>query len=164
DAHPLRLWKASAEIEASQGEVLNRILREQNIWDKNFQQSKVIEALDKHTEIYHYTTQSAVSQPPRDYVVQRSWQADIHTGTCVLAAASVEHAGAMCEGIRGEVMACQYLIQTTGLRKTRLTHICRTDSRGRTPEWYNKVFGHQHAAELLRIQDSFKPEMKETKI
>ncbi|KAK6474942.1 rho GTPase-activating protein 7-like isoform X1 [Huso huso] len=164
DAHPLRLWKASAEIEASQGEVLNRILREQNIWDKNFQQSKVIEALDKHTEIYHYTTQSAVSQPPRDYVVQRSWQADIHTGTCVLAAASVEHAGALCEGIRGEVMACQYLIQTTGLRKTRLTHICRTDSRGRTPEWYNKVFGHQHAAELLRIRDSFKPEMKETKI
>lgn len=59
----------------------------------------------------------------------RSWQADIHTGTCVLAAASVEHAGALCEGIRGEVMACQYLIQTTGLRKTRLTHICRTDSR-----------------------------------
>ncbi|KAK6475635.1 rho GTPase-activating protein 7-like isoform X1 [Huso huso] len=164
DAHPLRLWKASAEIEASQGEVLNRILREQNIWDKNFQQSKVIEALDKHTEIYHYTTQSAVSQPPRDYVVQRSWQADIHTGTCVLAAASVEHAGALCEGIRGEVMACQYLIQTTGLRKTRLTHICRTDSRGRTPEWYNKVFGHQLAAELLRIRDSFKPEMKETKI
>ncbi|XP_058852523.1 rho GTPase-activating protein 7-like isoform X2 [Acipenser ruthenus] len=164
DAHPLRLWKATAEIEASQGEVLNRILREQNIWDKNFQQSKVIEALDKHTEIYHYTTQSAVSQPPRDYVVQRSWQADIHTGTCVLAAASVEHAGALCEGIRGEVMACQYLIQPTGLRKTRLTHICRTDSRGRTPEWYNKVFGHQLAAELLRIRDSFKPEMKETKI
>ncbi|KAK1161319.1 rho GTPase-activating protein 7-like isoform X1 [Acipenser oxyrinchus oxyrinchus] len=164
DAHPLRLWKASAEIEASQGEVLNRILREQNIWDKNFQQSKVIEALDKHTEIYHYTTQSAVPQPPRDYVVQRSWQADIPTGTCVLAAASVEHAGALCEGIRGEVMACQYLIQTTGLRKTRLTHICRTDSRGRTPEWYNNVFGHQLAAELLRIRDSFKPEMKETKI
>ncbi|MGH0184709.1 UNVERIFIED_CONTAM: hypothetical protein FKN15_016109, partial [Acipenser sinensis] len=79
DAHPLRLWKASAEIEASQGEVLNRILREQNIWDKNFQQSKVIEALDKHTEIYHYTTQSAVSQPPRDYVVQR-----LNTGNCAM--------------------------------------------------------------------------------
>ncbi|XP_041122562.1 rho GTPase-activating protein 7-like isoform X2 [Polyodon spathula] len=129
DAHPLRLWKASAEIEASQGEVLDRILREQNIWDKNFQQSKVIEALDNHTEIYQYTTQSTVPQPPRDYIVQRTWQADTHTGTCVLAAVSVEHAGVLCEGIRGEVMACQYLIQTTGLRKTRLTHICRTDSR-----------------------------------
>ncbi|XP_041078882.1 rho GTPase-activating protein 7-like isoform X2 [Polyodon spathula] len=164
DAHPLRIWKASAEIEASQEEVLNRILREQNIWDKNLQQSKVIEALDNHTEIYHYTTQSAVPQPPRDYVVQRTWQADTHTGTCVLAAVSVQHAGALCEGIRGEVLACQYLIQTTGLRKTRLTHICRTDSRGRTPEWYNKVFGHQLAAELLRVRDSFKPEMKETKI
>lgn len=40
-------------------------------------------------------------------------------------------------------------------------------SRGRSPEWYNKVFGHLCAMELARIRDSFlalSPNGPETKI
>lgn len=29
--------------------------------------------------------------------------------------------------------------------------------RGRTPEWYNKAFGHLCAAEAARIRNSFQP-------
>lgn len=39
--------------------------------------------------------------------------------------------------------------------------------RGRSPEWYNKVFGHLCAMELVRIRDSFpvlSPSGPETKI
>lgn len=39
--------------------------------------------------------------------------------------------------------------------------------RGRSPEWYNKVFGHLCAMELARIRDSFpalSPNGPETKI
>lgn len=31
------------------------------------------------------------------------------------------------------------------------------DFRGRTPEWYNKAFGHLCAAEAARIRNSFQP-------
>lgn len=40
-------------------------------------------------------------------------------------------------------------------------------SRGRSPEWYNRVFGHLCAMELARIRDSFpalSPTGPETKI
>lgn len=40
-------------------------------------------------------------------------------------------------------------------------------SRGRSPEWYNRVFGHLCAMELARIRDSFpalSPNGPETKI
>lgn len=39
--------------------------------------------------------------------------------------------------------------------------------RGRTPDWYNKAFGHLCAAEAARIRNSFQPlitEGPETKI
>lgn len=41
------------------------------------------------------------------------------------------------------------------------------DFRGRTPDWYNKAFGHLCAAEAARVRNSFQPlitEGPETKI
>lgn len=35
--------------------------------------------------------------------------------------------------------------------------ICIFDFRGRTPDWYNKAFGHLCAAEAARIRNSFQP-------
>eukprot|EP00061_Rhincodon_typus_P010186 g34279.t1 len=52
DGHPLRLWKVSVEVEAPPSVVLNRVLRERHLWDDDLLQWKVVESLDKQTEIF----------------------------------------------------------------------------------------------------------------
>ncbi|XP_029439971.1 rho GTPase-activating protein 7-like isoform X2 [Rhinatrema bivittatum] len=155
DVHPVRLWKVSAEIEASPKVILQHILREQHAWDPNLVQAKVIKTLDEETEIYHYTTASLSPLPLREYVVLRTWRTDPQSGTCVLAATSVHDEGVMISGTLGHVLLCQHLLEATGPQKSRVTHVCRIDTRGRTTEWYNRVFGHMCAAEIARIKDAF---------
>ncbi|XP_053145830.1 rho GTPase-activating protein 7-like isoform X2 [Hemicordylus capensis] len=156
DNYHVRLWKASVEIDAVPKVVLHRVLMEQHLWEPSLQQAKVLEILDDETDIYHYTTESMSPLPPRDYVVLRTWRTDPQSGTCILAATSIDSEGAIVSGILANVLLCQYLIEVVGTHKSKVTHLCRIDTRGRTPEWYKKAFGHICAAELIRIKDSFK--------
>lgn len=71
DGHPLKLWKAAVEVEAPPSVVLNRVLRERHLWDEDFVQWKVVETLDKQTEIYQYVLNSMAPHPSRDFVVLR---------------------------------------------------------------------------------------------
>ncbi|KAG8439181.1 hypothetical protein GDO86_005412 [Hymenochirus boettgeri] len=155
DDFPVRLWKASTEIEAAPFAVLQHILREQHTWDPHLQQCKIIETLDEDTEIYYYVTESMAPLPFREYVVLRTWRKDPQSGTCILAATSIEYEDLPINGILGHVILCQHLIENIGTQKCKVTHSCRTDTRGRTTEWYNRVFGHMCATEILRIKDSF---------
>uniref|UniRef100_A0A8D2QNB7 StAR-related lipid transfer protein 13 n=1 Tax=Zosterops lateralis melanops TaxID=1220523 RepID=A0A8D2QNB7_ZOSLA len=168
DGNPLRLWKASVEVEAPPSVVLNRVLRERHLWDEDFLQWKVVESLDKQTEVYQYVLNSMAPHPVRDFVVLRTWRTDLPKGMCMLVATSVEHEEAPLMGaVRAIVMDSQYLIEPCGSGKARLTHICRIDLKGHSPEWYNKGFGHLCAAEVARIRNSFQPliaEGPETKI
>ncbi|XP_065450361.1 stAR-related lipid transfer protein 13 isoform X4 [Chrysemys picta bellii] len=168
DGNPLRLWKASVEVEAPPSVVLNRVVRERHLWDEDFLQWKVVETLDKQTEIYQYVLNSMAPHPGRDFVVLRTWRTDLPKGVCTLVAVSVEHEEApLIGGVRAIVMDSQYLIEPCGSGKSRLTHVCRIDLKGHSPEWYNKVFGHLCAAEVARIRNSFQPllaEGPETKI
>uniref|UniRef100_A0A8C8RQ67 StAR related lipid transfer domain containing 13 n=1 Tax=Pelusios castaneus TaxID=367368 RepID=A0A8C8RQ67_9SAUR len=168
DGNPLRLWKAAVEVEAPPSVVLNRVLRERHLWDEDFVQWKTIEILDKQTEIYQYVLNSMAPHPSRDFVVLRTWRTDLPKGVCTLVAISVEHEEApLMGGVRAVVMDSQYLIEPCGSGKSRLTHVCRIDLKGHSPEWYNKVFGHLCAAGVARIRDSFQPltaEGPETKI
>ncbi|XP_064442276.1 stAR-related lipid transfer protein 13 isoform X3 [Mirounga angustirostris] len=168
DGHPLKLWKASVEVEAPPSVVLNRVLRERHLWDEDFVQWKVVETLDKQTEIYQYVLNSMAPHPSRDFVVLRTWKTDLPKGMCTLVSLSVEHEEAqLMGGVRAVVMDSQYLIEPCGSGKSRLTHICRIDLKGHSPEWYNKGFGHLCAAEVARIRNSFQPliaEGPETKI
>ncbi|XP_043848735.1 stAR-related lipid transfer protein 13 isoform X2 [Dromiciops gliroides] len=168
DGNPLRLWKASVEVEAPPSVVLNRVLRERHLWDEDFVQWKVVETLDKQTEIYQYVLNSMAPHPSRDFVVLRTWKTDLPKGMCTLVSISVEHEEAhLMGGVRAVVMDSQYLIEPCGSGKSRLTHICRIDLKGHSPEWYNKGFGHLCAAEVARIRNSFQPiiaEGPETKI
>lgn len=89
--------------------------------------------------------------------------------------------------VRGVVLESQYLLEPCGTGRTRLTHISRVDlrcrqtssaliveasiniaiinvplfcsscSRGRSPEWYNKAFGHLCVNEAQMIRSSFLP-------
>ncbi|XP_053564425.1 stAR-related lipid transfer protein 13 isoform X2 [Bombina bombina] len=168
DGNPLRTWKVSVEVEAPPSVVLNRILREQHIWDDDFMQSKIIEALDNQTEVYQYVINSMAPHPAKDFVVLRSWRTDLPKGTCTLAAISVEHEEApLIGGVRAAVLDARYLIEPCGSGKSKLTHIYRVDLKGHCPEWYNKCFGHLCASEALRIRNSFRQltaEGPETKI
>ncbi|KAK1168151.1 stAR-related lipid transfer protein 13-like isoform X2 [Acipenser oxyrinchus oxyrinchus] len=168
DGNPLRLWKVSVEVEAPPSVVLNRVLRERHLWDDDFLQWKVIETLDKQTEIFQYVLNSMAPHPSRDFLVLRSWRTDLPKGTCALVVISVDHEEAPpIGGVRAVVLDSQYLLEPCGSGKSRLTHICRMDLKGRTPDWYSKAFGHLCATEAARIRNSFHPltaEGPETKI
>ncbi|NWX13163.1 STA13 protein, partial [Aegotheles bennettii] len=168
DGHPLRLWKVSTEVEAPPATVLHRVLRERHLWDEDLLQSRVVEALDKNMEVYHYVMDSMAPHPRRDCVVLRRWRTDLPRGACLLISISVEHDKLPVEGgVKAIMLMSQYLMEPSAMGRSKVTHICRADLRGRSPEWYNKVFGHLCAMELARIRDSFpalSPNGPETKI
>uniref|UniRef100_A0A8C2FK35 StAR-related lipid transfer protein 13 n=1 Tax=Cyprinus carpio TaxID=7962 RepID=A0A8C2FK35_CYPCA len=168
DGNPLRRWRVSVEVEAPPSVVLNRVLRERHLWDVDLMNWKVCEVLDRQTEVFQYVLNCMPPHPSRDFVVLRSWRTDLPRGTCSLVSLSIEHEDCPpIGGIRAIVMESNYLLEPCGSGKSRLTHICRVDLKGRTPEWYNKAFGHLCAAEAARIRNSFQPihtEGPETKI
>ncbi|XP_057177343.1 stAR-related lipid transfer protein 13 isoform X2 [Triplophysa rosa] len=168
DGTPLRQWRVSAEVEAPPSVLLNRILRERHLWDGNLLQWKVLETLDKQTEVYQYVLNSMAPHPSKDFVVLRTWRTDLPKGVCVLVSVSIDREdGAQLGGGRGVVLESQYLLEPCGSGKSRLTHKCRVDLKGKSPEWYNKAFGHICATEAVHIRNSFQtvdPEGPETKI
>uniref|UniRef100_A0A8D3BM49 StAR-related lipid transfer protein 13 n=1 Tax=Scophthalmus maximus TaxID=52904 RepID=A0A8D3BM49_SCOMX len=157
DGNPLRQWRVCVEVPASPTEVLQRLLRERPLWQTDLQQEKVLEALDKQTDVYQYSCCNMAPQPDCDYVVLRSWRTDLMCkGSCALVCVSVEHDDSPRMGaVRGVVLESQYLLEPCGMERTRLTHISRVDLRGRSPEWYNKAFGHLCVNEAQRIRSSF---------
>ncbi|XP_034067544.1 LOW QUALITY PROTEIN: rho GTPase-activating protein 7-like [Gymnodraco acuticeps] len=155
DGYPLRLWKVTVEMPVGPEEVLTRVLREQGYWDEDLLESRVVETLDERTEVYQYVRNTMAPHPTRDHLVLRTWVTDLPKGACALVCTSVDHEGAPVVGVRANVLTSRYFIEPCGSNKSRLTHISRIDCRGRFPEWYNKLYGHQCAAEIARIRDSF---------
>ncbi|XP_012316254.1 stAR-related lipid transfer protein 8 [Aotus nancymaae] len=156
DGHPLRLWKVSTEVAAPPAVVLHRVLRERALWDEDLLRAQVLEALMPGVELYHYVTDSMAPHPCRDFVVLRMWRSDLPRGGCLLVSQSLDPEQPVPEsGVRALVLTSQYLMEPCGLGRSRLTHICRADLRGRSPDWYNKVFGHLCAMEVAKIRDSF---------
>ncbi|XP_029483491.2 rho GTPase-activating protein 7 isoform X1 [Oncorhynchus nerka] len=164
DGWPLRLWKGSIEVDAPQKEALQRVLREQGLWEKTLKQSAVVQTLTKDTEIYRYLLQGLGPRPPQEHLLLRTWQSDPSAGPVYVSAISTEHPEAPMEGVRAQVLSCLYLAEPLGTKRSRLTHLCRTDTRGRSKEWHNRVSGHLLASNLLAIRDSFRPDHSETKI
>ncbi|XP_043279165.1 rho GTPase-activating protein 7 isoform X2 [Venturia canescens] len=158
DGHPLRLWRVSTEVEAPPNELLHRVLRERHIWDPQLLKYRLVNKLDTNAEIFQYAAGNMSPLPARDYCVLRSWRNDLPKGACVVVETSVEHPDApvMLGGTRGIVLASRYLIEPCGSGKSRIMHLSRVDTKGRTPEWYNKSYGHIAALHLSKIRNSFK--------
>ncbi|XP_050447071.1 uncharacterized protein LOC126849353 isoform X2 [Cataglyphis hispanica] len=158
DGHPLRLWRVSTEVEAPPNELLHRVLRERHIWDPQLLKYRLVNKLDTNVEVFQYATGNMSPLPARDYCVLRSWRNDLPKGACVIVETSVEHPDApvMLGGTRGIVLASRYLIEPCGSGKSRIMHLSRVDTKGRTPEWYNKSYGHIAALHLSKIRNSFK--------
>ncbi|XP_036141122.1 rho GTPase-activating protein 7 isoform X2 [Monomorium pharaonis] len=158
DGHPLRLWRVSTEVEAPPNELLHRVLRERHIWDPQLLKYRLVTKLDTNVEVFQYATGNMSPLPARDYCVVRSWRNDLPKGACVIVETSVQHPDApvMLGGTRGIVLASRYLIEPCGSGKSRIMHLSRVDTKGRTPEWYNKSYGHIAALHLSKIRNSFK--------
>uniref|UniRef100_A0A7N6A900 StAR-related lipid transfer protein 13 n=2 Tax=Anabas testudineus TaxID=64144 RepID=A0A7N6A900_ANATE len=159
DGNPLRRWRVCVEVSATPGEVLLRLLKERHLWETELQQEKVLETLDKQTDVYQYSYRNIAPQPSCDFVVLRSWRTDLCKGSCALVCVSIEHDDSPRMGaVRGVVLESQYLLEPVGMGRTKLTHVSRVDLRGRSPEWYNKAFGHLCVNEAQRIRSSFQPQ------
>ncbi|XP_068958501.1 rho GTPase-activating protein 7-like isoform X2 [Petaurus breviceps papuanus] len=159
----LLLWKASVEVHAAPQAILQCVLRAQLSWDHTLQQAAVLEVLNEEADIYHYTVRSMTPLPAQEYVVLRTWKSHPQSNSYVIAATSVWCETAELHGVLGEVILCQYLIEMVGPEKSRVTHVCRKDTKGRTSKWYRNVFGHMCAAELLRLKDSFQSSNSDVK-
>ncbi|XP_038604414.1 stAR-related lipid transfer protein 8 [Tachyglossus aculeatus] len=160
-AAPRRAWKASSSVRASPGAVLQRVLRERALWDEDLLRERVLAVPGPDTDLYHYVTGSMAPHPHRDFLVLRRWRSDLPRGGCLLVSTSLEPGTPVPPlptlegGVRALLFTSQYLMEPCGPALTRLTHICRADLRGRSPDWYNKAFGHLCATEVARIRDSF---------
>ncbi|XP_015269478.1 PREDICTED: stAR-related lipid transfer protein 8 [Gekko japonicus] len=156
DGYPLRVWKVSTVVEAPPQAVLRRVLRERHLWDEDLLQGRVMEALGQNTEVYHHVADSMGPHPRREFVVLRRWHTDLPRGACLLVSLSLDHKKMPPEGgVRAVILTSQYLMEPLGMGCSKVTHICRADLRGRSPEWYSRVFGHLCAMELVRIRNSF---------
>ncbi|KAF7697386.1 rho GTPase-activating protein 7 isoform X1 [Silurus meridionalis] len=163
DGYPLPLWRGTVEVDAPHTDVFRRVLREHGQWQNDLQHSQV-ETLDKDLEIYQYTLQAVGTRPPLQHLLLRTWQSDPSSGPLFVAATSVEHADIPNTGVTARVLCCMFLVEPSGTKKSRLTHFCRTDTRGRSLEWCNKVGGHLLSSTLVAIRDSFKPKTKDVKL
>uniref|UniRef100_A0A3B4YX00 Si:dkeyp-23e4.3 n=1 Tax=Seriola lalandi dorsalis TaxID=1841481 RepID=A0A3B4YX00_SERLL len=165
DGCPLWMWRGSTEVDAPHKELLHRLLREQELWEGSLRQTAIIQTLSKDTEQkYKCKNFNFITSSSSPSSSSSTWQTDLTAGPLYLSSVSTEHPEVLAEGVRAQVHSCLYLLEPTGARKTRLTHLCRTDTRGRSQEWHSKVSGHLLASGLLSIRDSFRPEYKETKI
>lgn len=59
------------EIPATPEEVLNRIVKEQHLWDEDLLDAKVIETLDSQTDVYQFVQNNMAPHPARDHVILR---------------------------------------------------------------------------------------------
>uniref|UniRef100_A0A3Q4BKW7 Rho-GAP domain-containing protein n=1 Tax=Mola mola TaxID=94237 RepID=A0A3Q4BKW7_MOLML len=150
DGCPLWMWRGSVEVEAPQSELLHRLLREQELWEGGLRRPVVIQTLSEDAEVYRYVIQEQG---------HALWSREDGRGTAADVFLSVAS-----EGVRVHVHSCLYLLEPAGVRKTRLTHLCRTDTRGRSPEWHGKVSGHLLASGLQAIRASFGADLRESNI
>uniref|UniRef100_A0A3B3U6P9 Si:dkeyp-23e4.3 n=1 Tax=Poecilia latipinna TaxID=48699 RepID=A0A3B3U6P9_9TELE len=122
DGCPLWTWRGCVEVAAPQKELLHRLLREQPLWEANLRRAAVVRALSKDSEVYRYTLQG------RGHALGSTWQADSSCGPVYLSSMSTEVPEVQADGVRVQVHCCLYLLEPTGAIRTRLTHLCRTDT------------------------------------
>ncbi|KAJ3623347.1 hypothetical protein MTP99_019578 [Tenebrio molitor] len=157
DGHPLRLWKVAAEVEAPPVDVLHRIIRERHIWDPELHSAKIVSQIEKNCEIFQFVRRKIVPLPNEEYCVLRTWRTDLPKDSCLIIETSVEHQDAVAipNTARGNVLASRYLIEPCGSGRSKLLHLSRVDSMGKTPEWYQKNYGHICALFVANIVNSF---------
>jgi len=159
DGHPLKLWRCWTDVEAPPKELLNRVLRERDLWDEDVLKWRTIRRLGENGEVFQYVRNDMPPHPTRDYCIVRLWKTNLSElrGGCVLVETSVTVQEAPLMGGVGAVcLASRYLVEPSGAGRSRITYVARIDTRGRGKSWYNKVFGCSCARQVAKLRDSFR--------
>ncbi|KAM3723942.1 StAR-related lipid transfer protein [Dirofilaria immitis] len=159
DGHPLRFFRVWVDIEAPPKDILTRIVRERSVWDLQTINWRTVAILNaENCDVFQYVINDTPSHPTRDATVVRLWRTDMKElrGGCVLIERSVHSSETqLLGGLSAAVLSSQFLVEPIAGR-SRVTHITRTDLRGRSNVWYSKVYGKLIARQLSRLRDSFK--------
>ncbi|XP_051903964.1 rho GTPase-activating protein 7 isoform X2 [Hippocampus zosterae] len=165
---PLWTWRVSVEVEASQEVLLRRLLKEERPCGGGAGLGAVIQTLGECAHVCRYLRQGhdagLASCLPREDLLLRTWQSEASCGPLFVSSVSTQHPQVPPEGVRVHTHACLYLLEPTAASKTRLTHVCRTDTRGRSLAWHSKVSGHRMVAALLALKASFQGQHKENTV
>lgn len=75
DGCPLLMWRGTVDVDATKAELLHRLLRQPELWDRNLRQASVVQTLSKDTEVFHCLLQdlgqALGSRPPQEYLLLR---------------------------------------------------------------------------------------------
>ncbi|KAK5984482.1 Rho-GAP domain-containing protein [Trichostrongylus colubriformis] len=140
DCHPLKLFRVWIDVPAPPKQVMNRIMRERNVWDASVVNWRIIDVLHvPDTDLHHF---------------HRADLSEIR-GACAIAERSVQcNETQLLGGISAAVLDNRFLIEPKA-GHSRVTYLSRVDLRGRGPCWYNKVYGNMIARQMIRLRDSF---------
>ncbi|XP_037125969.1 rho GTPase-activating protein 7 [Syngnathus acus] len=163
---PLWTWRVSVEVDAGREVLLRRLL--ERPWDDDARRGSVIQALGERAHVYRYLRRGPdaglASCLPREHLLLRTWQPEATRDPLYVSSVSTQHPHVPPpEGVRVHTHACLYLLEASA-GKSRLTHLCRTDTRGRSPAWHRQVSGHRMVASLLAIKASIEGRHNETAV
>ncbi|KAM9781856.1 rho GTPase-activating protein 7 isoform X2 [Syngnathus typhle] len=162
---PLWTWRVSVEVDAGREVLLRRLL--ERPWDDDARRGSVIQALGERAHVYRYLRlgpdAGLASCLPREHLLLRTWQPEATRDPLYVSSVSTQHPHVPPEGVRVHTHACLYLLEASA-GKSRLTHLCRTDTRGRSPAWHRQVSGHRMVASLLAIKASVEGRRNETTV
>ncbi|MCP9259122.1 RhoGAP domain protein [Dirofilaria immitis] len=119
-----------------------------SVWDLQTINWRTVAILNaENCDVFQYVINDTPSHPTRDATVVRLWRTDMK---------ELRGAKRNCwSGLSAAVLSSQFLVEPIAGR-SRVTHITRTDLRGRSNVWYSKVYGKLIARQLSRLRDSFK--------
>lgn len=71
DGCPLWMWRGSVEVGATETELLHRLLRQPELWERNLRQAAVLQTLSRDTEVFRCLLQDQGSRPPQEHLLLR---------------------------------------------------------------------------------------------
>ncbi|VDO28185.1 unnamed protein product [Haemonchus placei] len=132
DCHPLKLFRVWIDVAAPPKQVMNRIMRERNVWDTSVVNWRTIDVLHvPDTDLHQYVLNDTVGHPTRDCFVVRFHRADLSEirGACVIAERSVQcNETQLLGGISAAVLDSRFLIEPKA-GHSRVTYLSRVDLR-----------------------------------
>lgn len=77
DGCPLWMWRGMVEVEATETELLHRLLRQPELWERNLHQASVVQTLAKDAEVFRCLLQDQGQglglgcRPPQEHLLLR---------------------------------------------------------------------------------------------
>lgn len=71
----LWMWRGTVEVEATELELLHRLLRQPELWQRNLLQATIVQTLTKDAEVFRYLFQDQGqglgARPPQEHLLLR---------------------------------------------------------------------------------------------